>query len=44
MEFSDACFMVSGFLITLGLMLAIMPPLITYLRRIKFGQSERKKV
>lgn len=43
MEFSDACFMVSGFLITLGLMLAIMPPLITYLRRIKFGQSERKE-
>jgi phospho-N-acetylmuramoyl-pentapeptide-transferase len=43
MTVSDAIYMVAGFLLSLGLMLLIMPVLIDYLRKIKFGQSEREE-
>jgi phospho-N-acetylmuramoyl-pentapeptide-transferase len=43
MTVSDAIYMVAGFLLSLGMMLLIMPALIDYLRKIKFGQSEREE-
>lgn len=43
MLFSEALIMIGGFLITLGLMLLIMPPLIRWLHKIKFGQAEREE-
>ena len=41
MNVSSALYMISGCLVTLGLMLGLMPALIDYLHRIKFGQTER---
>lgn len=41
MNVSSALCMISGALIVLGLMLQIMPALIRYLHKIKFGQTER---
>lgn len=41
MALSTGLFMAAGCLLTLGLMLWIMPGLIDYLHKIKFGQTER---
>lgn len=41
MDLSTGLFMAAGCILTLGLMLWIMPGLIDYLHKIKFGQTER---
>ena len=43
MEFSNGFYMIIGFIICLVLMFVIMPPMINYLHKIKFGQTEREE-
>ena len=43
MEFTNSLYMLIGFILCLGLMLLIMPPMINYLHKIKFDQTEREE-
>lgn len=43
MEFSNGFYMIIGFILCLVLMFVIMPPMINYLHKIKFGQTEREE-
>ena len=43
MEFRNGFYMIIGFILCLVLMFVIMPPMINYLHKIKFGQTEREE-
>lgn len=43
MEFTNSFYMVIGFFVCLGLMFLIMPSMIDFLHKIKFGQTEREE-
>ena len=43
MEFTNSLYMLIGFILCLALMLLVMPPMINFLHKIKFGQTEREE-
>lgn len=43
MDYTSSLFMIAGFIVCLALMLLIMPFMIKFLHKIKFGQTEREE-